>query len=119
MIEYREDISVELIEQAGDDRSIVQAMLVSTGKDQTSNNLHNDEIYGKINYLMAHRHGTPFEHNYIKVRVEAPIFVFREWHRHRIGFSYNEFSARYATLPPQFYIPPEHRPMVPVKEMHY
>lgn len=70
---------------------------------------HSDEMTeresGLIRYLMRERHGTPFEHGYFKFRVKAPIFVFREWHRHRIGHSYNEWSARYSELKPDFYIP--------------
>lgn len=57
-----------------------------------------------INYLMKNRHGTPFEHNAFRFHVKAPIFVFREWQRHRIS-SFNEWSARYSKLEPEFYIP--------------
>ncbi len=63
---------------------------------------------GLIRFLMRERHGTPFEHNYFKFRVKAPLFVFREWHRHRVGHSYNEWSARYSQLAPEFYIPDTH-----------
>jgi thymidylate synthase (FAD) len=69
---------------------------------------------GLINYLMLHRHGTPFEHSALTFFVHAPIFVWREWHRHRIGFSYNEESARYKQLAPLFYLPPRDRPMMKV-----
>lgn len=58
-----------------------------------------------INFLMRDRHGSPFEHGYFRFRVKAPLFVFREWHRHRVGHSYNEWSARYSQLEPEFYIP--------------
>jgi thymidylate synthase (FAD) len=60
---------------------------------------------GVLRYLMRSGHGTPFEHNFFKFHVRAPIFVFREWHRHRIGVSINEESARYSKLQPHFYIP--------------
>ena len=60
---------------------------------------------GLIRFLMRNRHGTPFEHGYFRFRVKAPLFVFREWHRHRVGHSYNEWSARYSVLEPEFYIP--------------
>jgi thymidylate synthase (FAD) len=60
---------------------------------------------GLVSYLMKHRHGTPFEHNSMTFFVKAPIFVFREFHRHRVGFSYNEMSGRYSELHPEFYIP--------------
>lgn len=72
------------------------------------------EHAGLINYLMKHRHGTPFEHNSMTFFVKAPIFVWREWHRHRIGFSYNEESARYKVLEPLFYLPDRDRPMMKV-----
>lgn len=60
---------------------------------------------GLIRFLLRNHHGTPFEHGYFRFRVKAPIFVFREWHRHRAGHSYNEWSARYSKLEPEFYIP--------------
>lgn len=60
---------------------------------------------GLIRFLMRERHGTPFEHGYFKFRVKAPLFVFREWHRHRAGHSYNEWSGRYSQLAPEFYVP--------------
>jgi thymidylate synthase (FAD) len=69
---------------------------------------------GLINYLMKHRHGTPFEHGAMTFYVHAPIFVWREWHRHRIAFSYNEESGRYKQLEPVFYLPDRERPMMKV-----
>lgn len=73
-----------------------------------------NDVSGVINYLIKHRHGTPFEHSGITFFVHAPIFVWREWHRHRIGFSYNEESGRYKTLDPVFYLPDRERPMMKV-----
>src|SRR6187431_1601525 len=66
-----------------------------------------------INYLMSARHGSPFEHTAFTWFVKAPIFVFREIHRHRIA-SYNEMSGRYTELPPEFYIPEPSRNLVNV-----
>jgi len=63
-----------------------------------------------INYLMSARHGSPFEHATFTWFVKAPIFVFREFHRHRIA-SYNEMSGRYTELLPEFYLPAEKRPL--------
>lgn len=60
---------------------------------------------GLINFLMKNKHGTPFEQNYFQFHIRAPIFVFREWHRHRIGISINEESGRYVQLKPDFYLP--------------
>lgn len=65
---------------------------------------------GLINRLMKDRHGSPFEHMWIQFQVTAPIFVWREHHRHRMA-SYNEESARYRTMRPRFYVPPRSRPM--------
>jgi thymidylate synthase (FAD) len=59
---------------------------------------------GLIRFLMRERHGTPFEHNAFRFHIRAPIFVAREWFRHRIG-SFNEFSMRYAMATDEFYVP--------------
>jgi thymidylate synthase (FAD) len=64
----------------------------------------NNKDKGLIKFLMKNKHGTPFEHNMFRFHIKAPIFVFREWQRHRIS-SYNEWSARYSQLEPEFYIP--------------
>lgn len=58
-----------------------------------------------LRFLLNNKHGTPFEHTMFRFHVRAPIFVFREWHRHRIGISINEESARYVELKPDFYVP--------------
>lgn len=70
-----------------------------------------EEDAGLIRYLMKNRHGTPFEHNIFRFHIKCPIFVAREWQRHRIG-SYNEWSARYSKLEPEFYIPQNWRTQV-------
>ena len=67
---------------------------------------------GLIRYLMRDRHGTPFEHNSMTFLISAPIFVFREFMRHRVGWSYNEESARYRQLEPVFYVPGSDRKLV-------
>jgi thymidylate synthase (FAD) len=96
---------VTLIDSCADDKMVLMAMLVSTGKDATF--VPGDEVraVGRINYLMRNKHGTPFEHNFLCFRITAPIFVIREWHRHRIGSSYNEQSGRYMELSNKWYIP--------------
>lgn len=74
---------------------------------------------GLINSLMRNRHGSPFEHMNATWQVKAPLFVWREHHRHRIA-SYNEESARYKVLEPEFYVPGPDRPLVQVgKAMAY
>lgn len=94
--------SVTLMSSMGDDLSVVNSARVSYGKRHLTFDQESDA--GLIRYLMKHRHGTPFEHNAFTFYVIAPIFVFREWQRHRIG-SFNEMSARYMELPGKWYIP--------------
>ena len=88
----------------GDDAAIVQAARVSYGRG--TRRISEDQ--GLINYLMRHRHTTPFEMCEIKYHVKLPIFVARQWIRHRTA-NVNEYSARYSILDKEFYIPaPEH-----------
>lgn len=112
---FRNDVVARGRDHMGGDESVIEAMLVSSDKDHLiSEMLEIPKTEGRIRYLMRKRHGTPFEHNAMKFYVEAPIFVFREWHRHRIGWGYNEQSGRYSELPPMFYIPPPERPLIQV-----
>jgi thymidylate synthase (FAD) len=95
---------VRVIDYMGDDAAIVQAARVSYGKGTK----RVQEDAGLIRYLMRHRHTTPFEMCEIKFHVKLPIFVARQWIRHRTA-SVNEYSARYSILDREFYIPaPEH-----------
>ena len=95
---------VRVIDYMGDDAAIVQAARVSYGKG--TKQLRGDT--GLINYLLRHRHTTPFEMCEIKYHVKLPIFVARQWIRHRTA-NVNEYSARYSILEKEFYIPaPEH-----------
>jgi thymidylate synthase (FAD) len=91
---------VRLIDYMGDDSAIVQAARVSYGKG--TKQLSQDKAL--INYLMRHRHTTPFEMCDIKFHIKLPIFVARQWIRHRTA-SVNEYSARYSILGNEFYIP--------------
>ncbi len=70
---------------------------------------------GLIRFLMRERHGTPFEHNAFRFHIRAPIFVAREWFRHRIG-SFNEFSMRYAKATDEFYVPARRGRALPGRE---
>lgn len=109
------EITVRPIQAMGADYMVAAAARVSTsGEDawELAGRSNDKEVKGLINYLMKHRHGTPFEHGAMTFFVHAPIFVFREWHRHRVGFSYNEESGRYKKLDPVFWIPRRDRPMV-------
>lgn len=107
-ITLRSDIVVKLIRASAQDDFVVQAAQVSV-KGENKPETDSPKL---INYLMEGRHGSPFEHNSFTFFVEAPIFVFREWHRHRIGISINEMSGRYTQLIPHFYTPGIHRPLV-------
>lgn len=84
-----------------DDLSVVNSARVSFAK---SSQQLDEAGKGLINFLMRERHGTPFEHNSFRFHVKCPLFVAREWFRHRIG-SFNEFSARYSEVPFEFFIP--------------
>lgn len=114
----RYDSIVELVQSVGDDFMIAAAARVSTGndlKDRPTDGGVPEQLEkdaGLINYLMANKHGSPFEHGSMTFRIETPIFVVREFHRHRIGWSYNEMSGRYTELKPNFYIPGTERPLV-------
>jgi thymidylate synthase (FAD) len=92
---------VRLVSSMADDLSVVNAARVSFGR--TKKELSDADI-GLIGFLMRERHGTPFEHNAFTFHVKCPIFVAREWFRHRIG-SFNEFSARYSEVPNDFFVP--------------
>lgn len=95
---------VRVIDYMGDDGAVVQAARVSYGRGTRAAN----EDRGLIRYLMRHRHSTPFEMCEIKYHVKLPIFVARQWIRHRTA-NVNEYSARYSILDREFYIPaPEH-----------
>ena len=93
---------VRVVDYMGDDQAIVQAARVSYGKGTT----RVSEDRGLIRYLMRHRHSTPFEMCEIKLHVKLPIFIARQWIRHRTA-SINEYSARYSVLDKEFYIPEE------------
>src|SRR3954463_2894114 len=92
---------VRVVDYMGDDAGIVQAARVSYGRG--TKQVSSDR--GLINYLMRHRHTSPFEMCEIKYHVKLPIFVARQWIRHRTA-NVNEYSARYSILDNEFYIPP-------------
>ncbi len=95
---------VRVVDYMGDDAAIVQAARVSYGRG--TKQVRQDA--GLINYLLRHRHTTPFEMCEIKYHIKLPIFVARQWIRHRTA-NVNEYSARYSVLDKEFYVPsPEH-----------
>jgi thymidylate synthase (FAD) len=91
---------IRVVDYMGDDQAVVQAARVSYGKGTT----RVSEDRGLIRYLMRHRHSTPFEMCEIKLHVKLPMFIARQWIRHRTA-SINEYSARYSVLDKEFYIP--------------
>ncbi len=94
---------VRLVGHMGDDLSIVRSARVSHDADwRSGDDSGKDEKL--IGYLMRNRHSTPFESVTFTFEIKAPIFVVRQWHRHRT-WSYNEVSARYTELPEEFYVP--------------
>lgn len=103
-IEFSSGMTVKLVRSMASDDMVVQAAQVS-GKGENNPKTVPARL---INALIAGKHGSPFEHNAFTFFVEAPIFVFREWHRHRIA-SINEMSGRYTELRPKFYIPGDER----------
>ena len=105
-IEFSDKITVKLVRAMASDDMVVQAAQVSS-KGENSPDTVPERL---IRALMAGKHGSPFEHNAFTFFVEAPIFVFREWQRHRIS-SFNEMSGRYTELLPKFYVPGEDRPL--------
>jgi thymidylate synthase (FAD) len=112
-VEFRSDVSVELVRSSAHDSDVLFAARVSTKGEQSLEDVTADaeRSKGLINFLMRSRHGTPFEHNSMTFYVHAPIFVFREHMRHRIA-SYNEESGRYRELRPVFYVPAPDRKLV-------
>lgn len=107
---------IALVDKMGNDRSVVNAARVSYNNDEYNDvpadvaaafkkpRRTKEEDEKLLRYLLTNRHTSPFEHVQFSFEVSAPIFVFRQWHRHRT-WSYNEISARYTELPENFYIP--------------
>jgi thymidylate synthase (FAD) len=112
---FRDDVSVELIKASASDADVIWAARVSTAGEQSMDEIGEDPARsaGLINYLARERHGSPFEHTSMTFFISAPIFVFREFMRHRIA-SYNEESGRYRELKPVFYIPNKDRNLIQI-----
>jgi thymidylate synthase (FAD) len=136
-MKFKSTVDVSVVQSMGGDHMVVAAAKVSTSSVEAMRfapnmssklsidgpGVHKADLQkitednaGLINYLMKHRHGTPFEHSAVTFYVHAPILVWREWHRHRVGFSYNEESGRYKTLEPVFYVPDRERPMMKIDD---
>lgn len=108
-------LTTELVRVDAADEDVVKAARVSVmgacGDEEMSGT---GTPAGLIKFLMKNRHGTPFEHNSFTFRIHAPIFVLREFQRHRVGWSYNEESGRYREMEPVFYVPDTKRNLVQV-----
>jgi thymidylate synthase (FAD) len=109
-IELISDLKATMLDHMGSQLTIVNAARVSL--DKSSAELTESDL-GLLKYLMKNRHASPFEHCVVQFLIEAPIFVAREWHRHRTQ-SYNEMSGRYTELKPVFYAPDYDRPLIQV-----
>src|SRR5215212_4052662 len=120
-VTFRSDMTVELVRSSAKDADVLFAARVSTLGEQSLDEVDSDaeRSAGLIRFLMRDRHGSPFEHNSMTFYVQAPIFVFREFMRHRIA-SYNEESGRYRELNPVFYVPgPDRKLQQRGKPGHY
>jgi thymidylate synthase (FAD) len=97
------------------DAALASDLAVVNGA-RVSFNQESDELgerdEGLIRFLVRERHGSPFEHGYFRFLVKAPLFVVREYHRHRSGHSYNEWSGRYSKMDAEFYVPDNVRTQV-------
>ncbi|MFE3579427.1 FAD-dependent thymidylate synthase [Streptomyces vinaceus] len=113
LVKFKSVMDVELVQQLAADEMVCMAARVST-IGNTPQTYTREKNAGLINFLMRDRHGSPFEHGSFTFRISAPIFVCREFMRHRAGMSYNEESGRYRELEPVFYVPPGNRPLVQV-----
>jgi len=117
-VQLTDQITVEVIDSNFSDARVCIAARTSTAGAHANE----EEGYGLINALMRGRHGTPFEHMNVTFRVTGPLFMWREHHRHRAGWSYNEESGRYRQLDPVFYTAGQGRPLAKVegsKNMDY
>ncbi len=114
-VTFRSDVDVELVKHTARDADVLFAARVSTKGEASRADIDADPeaSAGLIRYLMRDRHGSPFEHAVMTFYVSAPIFVFREFHRHRMA-SYNEESGRYRKLRPVFYVPAPERKLTQV-----
>lgn len=109
------DITVRLVQQCGSDSTVIAAAKASTEGSASVERLEQDAKTGLLRFLMRQRHGVPWEHTLFTWTVHAPIFVFRELVKHRIGVSISEHSARYSEVEPVFWVPPHGRKIKPVE----
>ena len=105
---------VQLVDHMGSDLSIVNAARVSFGKRKEAFDEGDEKL---VRYLAAHEHTSPFRHTALTFHVKAPIFVFRQWMKHRIGSEFNEISGRYVEFQEnEFYVPETFRQQAKVNK---
>lgn len=102
-VELVNEVSVRLINHNVSDDMVAMAAWVSHDIDDEVRLKYEGKVEGLINFLMRKKHLSPFEHNALTVKVDVPLFVRSEWHRHRTQ-SYNEVSGRYTEMKPRFYV---------------
>ncbi len=104
---------VEFIRAGGSDLDVINAARVSYGVRKEELDERDRKL---IFYLIKHKHTSPFEHTQLVYRIKCPLYVARQWMRHRIGVSYNEISGRYTKIPTEFYVPSTWRIQDPVNK---
>ena len=105
--------SIELIRTSGDDLDIVNAARVSYGRSSYKLSDRDNKL---LKYLLKNGHTSPFEHTQLLYKIKVPIYILRQWMRHRVGVSYNEISGRYSKMSMEFYIPQKWRIQDPVNK---
>lgn len=110
-IEFVNESTVELIQSNASDEMVAMAAWVSNNLVSEERLKDTKKVQGLINFLYREKHMSPFEHGQFTFKITTPIFVAREFHRHRTQ-SYNEMSGRYTEMPPMFYVPSSERPVV-------
>lgn len=109
-IEFVTKPSATLVQTNASDEMVAMAAWVSFDRDSEERLEDKARMQGLINFLMRERHMSPFEHGSFTFKIDCPIFVAREFHRHRT-MAYNEVSGRYTEMKPRFYVPDTHRPL--------
>lgn len=110
-VEFVNHPTVTLVQSNASDNMVAMAAWVSNGLDQEERLQDQNRVGKLINFLYRNKHMSPFEHGGFTFKVDVPLFVAREWHRHR-SMSYNEISGRYTEMQPRFYVPAPERPTV-------
>ncbi len=105
--------ALELVRASGSDLDIVNAARVSYGTRSSILTPRDEKL---IYYLISHQHTSPFEHTQLVFRVKCPLYISKQWMRHRVGVSYNEISGRYVEIPLEFYTPKQLRTQDPVNK---